>query len=56
MDDRNNIAELREKIARYKALARLTTDQETVRRIHGLVDELETQMRNIEQRPDSETI
>ena len=53
MDEKNNIAELREKIARYRALARLTTDQETVRRIHGLVDELETQVRNFERRPGS---
>ena len=56
MDNKNSIAELREKIARYRALARLTTDQETVVRIQGLVSELETRVQQMERRPGDETI
>jgi hypothetical protein len=48
MNDKNTSAELRIRIAKYRALARLTTDQETARRIHELADELEGQVREIE--------
>ena len=47
MDSKNSIAELRIRVAKYRAMARLTTDQETARRIHELADELETQIREV---------
>jgi hypothetical protein len=52
MNDKNTSAELRIRIAKYRALARLTTDQETARRIHELADELEVQVREIERAAD----
>jgi hypothetical protein len=48
MDQKNSSAELRIRISKYRAMARLTTDQETAQRIHQLVDELETRVREIE--------
>ncbi|MDB5654639.1 MAG: hypothetical protein JWQ94_2252 [Tardiphaga sp.] len=48
MDQINDTAELRIRIAKYRAMARLTTDQETARRIHDLADELETRVREID--------
>jgi hypothetical protein len=45
---RRNVAELREKVAKYRAMARLTTDPETAKRILELTDELERQARDIE--------
>ena len=44
MDQTHSAAELRIRIAKYRAMARLTTDQETARRIHELVNELEAQL------------
>ncbi|MDB5504184.1 MAG: hypothetical protein JWR89_4086 [Tardiphaga sp.] len=55
MEQNDNIAELREKIAKYRVLARLTTDSETVHRIHGLVDELEARVRELEGPPRAKT-
>lgn len=48
MDQKNNSAELRIRVAKYRALARLTTDQETATRIHELANELEAQIREIQ--------
>lgn len=48
MDHHNNPAELRIRIAKYRAMARLTADQLTAQRIHQLADELEARMREIE--------
>ena len=48
MDQTNNAAELRMRIVKYRSMARLTTDQETARRIHELADELEFRMRQIQ--------
>jgi hypothetical protein len=45
---RNNVRELREKVDKYRALARMVTDEETRRRILELTDELEQQARDIE--------
>jgi hypothetical protein len=45
MDDEQNWERLENRIARYKALARLATDEETQRRIYELVSELEQQLR-----------
>lgn len=47
---RNNVRELREKVDKYRALARMVTDEETRRRILELTDELEQQARDIERR------
>ena len=44
-------AELRIRIAKYRAMARLTTDQETAKRIHDLADELQVRVRELEQQP-----
>ena len=46
--DQNNSAELRIRVAKYRAMARLTTDQETAQRIHALADELEAKIREIQ--------
>ena len=48
MDHMNNSAELRIRIAKYRALSRLTTDQDTAQRIHGLADELEAKVREMQ--------
>jgi uncharacterized protein YhaN len=48
MDRTESAAELRIRIAKYRAMARLTTDQETARRIHDLADELEAKVRQIQ--------
>lgn len=49
MDNRrNNVRDLRNKVAKYRALARGVTDAETQRQILQLTDELEQQARNIE--------
>ncbi len=48
MNVRRNVTELRAKIERYRALARMTTDPETAKRILELTDELEQQARDIE--------
>ncbi len=45
---RNNVRELRQKVDKYRILARLITDPETQRRILELTDELEQQARDIE--------
>ncbi len=45
MDQTNSTAELRIRIAKYRAMARLTTDPETAQRIHDLADELEARLR-----------
>lgn len=45
---RNNVKELRDKVAKYRALARMVTDAETQRQILQLTDELEQQARDIE--------
>lgn len=47
---RNNVRELREKVDKYRALARMVTEEETRRRILELTDELEQQARDIERR------
>jgi hypothetical protein len=43
-----NVRKLREKVARYRDLARLTTDPETAKQILELTNELEQQARDIE--------
>ncbi len=48
MDQKNTTAELRIRIAKYRAMARLTTDQETARRIYDLAEELEMRLREME--------
>jgi hypothetical protein len=48
MNKRRNVADLRDKIMRYRALARLMTDQEEAQRIRELTDELEQQARDME--------
>jgi hypothetical protein len=48
MKNRRNVVELRDKVARYRALARLMTDQEEAQRIRDLTDELEQQARDME--------
>lgn len=49
MDQKNtNSAELRIRIAKYRAMARLTTDRETAQRIHDLADELEAQVHEMQ--------
>jgi len=48
MTQKRNVKELSDKAARYRAIARLTTDQETARRILELTDELESQARDME--------
>jgi hypothetical protein len=45
---RNNVRALREKVEKYRALARMVSDPETLRRILELTDELEQQARAIE--------
>jgi hypothetical protein len=52
MDHTNTSAELRIRIAKYRAMARLTTDQETAQRIHDLANELEAQVRAMESSND----
>jgi hypothetical protein len=51
MEEKNTSAELRIRIAKYRAMARLTTDQETAQRIHELADELQARVREIESAP-----
>lgn len=48
MNQTHSAAELRIRIAKYRAMARLTTDQETARRIHDLADELEAEVRQMQ--------
>ena len=48
MDQQPTSTELRIRIAKYRAMARLTTDQETAQRIHDLANELEAKVRSIE--------
>ena len=48
MNQNRNVKELRDKAARYRAIARQTIDQETARRIFELTDELERQARDME--------
>jgi len=48
MHTRRTVRELREKVDKYRAMARMTTDPETARRIIELTDELEQQARDIE--------
>jgi hypothetical protein len=43
-----NVVELRKKIAKYKALAREASDDETTKRIAALIAELEQQLRDAE--------
>lgn len=45
---RNNVRELRDKVAKYRVLAHTVTDVETQKRILELTDELEQQARDIE--------
>ena len=52
MDHQPSSAELRIRIAKYRAMARLTTDQETAQRIHDLANELEAKLRMIEDPKD----
>ncbi len=53
MDQNNTTAELRIRTAKYRAMARLTTDRETALRIHQLADELEARIHEIEaQQPE----
>lgn len=52
MDQNNTSAELRIRIAKYRAMARLTTDQETAKRIHELADELQARVRALESPTD----
>jgi hypothetical protein len=48
MDTSRAVHELREKAAKYRAMARMTTDAETAKRILELTIELEQQARDIE--------
>jgi hypothetical protein len=49
MDNRKrNVRALREKVERYRVIARLISDPETQRRILELTNELEQQARDIE--------
>jgi hypothetical protein len=52
MDHKNTSAELRIRIAKYRALARLSTDQDTAQRIHELADELEVKLREMQASDD----
>ncbi|MBC7586276.1 hypothetical protein FNL55_23920 [Tardiphaga sp. vice352] len=47
MDQTDTNAELRVRVAEYRALARLTTDQEIAQRIHELANELAARIREI---------
>jgi len=48
MNQNRNVKELRDKAAKYRAIARLTTDEATARRILELTEELEQQARDME--------
>jgi hypothetical protein len=48
MNERRNVKELRDKAARYRAIARQAPDPETARRILELTEELEQQARDME--------
>ena len=48
MDQAGSRAELRIRAAKYRAMARLTTDQETARRIQDLAEELEGRAREMQ--------
>jgi len=48
MNQAGSRAELRIRAAKYRAMARLTTDQETARRIQDLAEELEGQAREMQ--------
>ena len=48
MHTRRTVRELRDKVDKYRAMARMTTDPETARRILELTDELEQQALDIE--------
>lgn len=48
MDQTSTSAELRIRVAKYRAMARLTTDQDTAQRIHELADELEAKVREMQ--------
>jgi hypothetical protein len=49
MPSKNERVELEMKIIKYRALARQAPDQETMRRINGLVAELEQKLREIDE-------
>jgi hypothetical protein len=48
MSTRRRVGELRDKVEKYRAMARLITDAETAKRIMELADELERQSSDIE--------
>ncbi|MGM4903893.1 hypothetical protein AB8B21_17710 [Tardiphaga sp. 866_E4_N2_1] len=48
MHTRRTVRELREKVEKYRAMARLVSDPEVQRNILQLTDELEQQARDIE--------
>jgi hypothetical protein len=48
MNQNRNVKELRDKAAKYRAIARLTTDETTAKRILELTEELEQQARDME--------
>lgn len=48
VNNKRNVADLREKVAQYRALARMITDSQTARLILALTDELEQQARDME--------
>ena len=48
MNQKRNVKELRDKAAKYRAIARLTTDETTADRILELTEELEQQARDME--------
>jgi hypothetical protein len=49
MDQTRNVKELRDKAAKYRAIARQTVDSETARKIFELTAELEQQARDMDQ-------
>lgn len=48
MNQKRNVKELRDKAAKYRAIARLTTDEATAKSILELTEELESQARDME--------
>jgi hypothetical protein len=48
MNQNRNVKELRDKAAKYRAIARLTTDEATAKSIFEFTEELEQQARDIE--------
>ncbi len=49
MSSKNERVELEMKIIKYRALARLTGDEETRQRINALIAELEQKLREIDE-------